>query len=501
VPREPQHGAVGDERPAGASRARRITAAAARPGGLVWVAAVGYTALLSAASIERHAEFRSGGYDLGIFDQGLWLIAHGMRPFSTIRGRDLFADHFQPALVLFAPLGLDGLAPTGLLIVQSALLAAVAPALYILARRLEVAPWLALAVAVLWLVSPLTQWVNLFDFHPESAVPLLLVVAALELERGRTGGFLAAAAVASCFKEDVSLVFLGWGALLAFQGRHRLGALVAAASVAWFLVATQVAIPALGGSFEDYSARFGGDRGSSLVEVLVSFVQHPLDTVGDLVEPSNAKVLLALVLATGGLALLAPLRLLPAVPALAANFLSAYSYQHELRFHYYLIPAAVFAIAAAYGATVVARRGHSIARAAPPLLLAGAALALVVGPANEELRSSPAPQERTARERALSLIPAGAPTAAAPSLVPHLAHRRDVYQLPEPFFSRPTNGEYWTDAELRARARRTEWVVWELAGLDPVHRAQVRRLPRLLGLRGYDEVFRQGDVRVFRRAP
>ena len=218
------------------------------------------------------------------------------------------------------------------------------------------------------------------------------------------------------------------------------------------MLATQVAIPALGGSFEDYSARFGGDRGSSLVEVLGSLVVHPLDTIGDLVGPSNMKVLLALVVATGGLAVLAPLRLLPCVPALAANFLSAYSYQHELRFHYYVIPAAVFAIAAAYGARVLARRAHKVASATPAVLLAGALVAAVVGPASEELRSSPSQQERTARERALSLVPAGAPTAAAPSLVPHLAHRRDVYQLPEPFVSRPTNGEYWTEAELAERS-------------------------------------------------
>jgi uncharacterized membrane protein len=474
---------------------------AARPRAIAWLAAAGYTTVLSAAAVERHDEFRSGGYDLGIFDQGLWLIAHGVRPFSTIRGRDLFADHFQPALVLFAPLGYGDIAPVALLIVQSALLAAVAPALYALSRRLGVEPWLALAVAVLWLASPLTQWANLFDFHPESAVPLLLVLAALELERGRTAGFLAAAALASCFKEDVSLVFLGWGALLALEGRRHLGLSLAAGAVAWFVLATQVAIPALGGSFEDYSARFGGDRGSSLFEVLGSIVVHPVDTVADLVEPSNLKVALALVLATGGLALLAPLRLLPAAPAIGANFLSAYSYQHELRFHYYLIPAAVFAIAAAHGARVLTRRLRTIARLAPTVLIGGATLAAVLGPASEELRSSTDPSVRAARERALSLIPAGVPVAAAPSLAPHLAHRRDVYQLPEPFYPRPMNGEYWTEAELQARARRTQWVVYDLAGLDPVHREQVRRLPRLLGRRGYEEVFRQGGVRVFRRAP
>lgn len=101
--------------------------------------------------------------------------------------------------------------------------------------------------------------------------------------------------------------------------------------------------------------------------------------------------------------------------------------------------------------------------------------------------------------RALELVPPGASTAAAPNLVPHLSHRREIYQLPEPFYPRPTNGEYWTDAELRKRAGAVEWVVYELAVLDPWPRTQVQRLPAILESRGFSEVFRRGGVRVFKK--
>ena len=398
--------------------------------------------------------------------------------------------------MLLAPLGALDLTPVALLVVQAALLAAVAPALYALARRHDVSPPLALAVAVLWLASPLTQWANLFDFHPETAVPLLLVLAALELDRGHSGRFVALAAAASCFKEDVSLVFLAWGVLLAFQGRRRFGLGVVAGAAAWFVLATQVAIPAFGGDLDFYSERFGGDRGASLGSVFVSFVTDPLTTLGDAATPANAKVLLALVLATAGLALLAPAWLLLAVPALAANILSAYSYQHDLHFQYYLVPAAVFAIASAHGAAVLERRGGRLARAAPAVLVAWALLIAAVGPASEELRT-PGDAAVSARERAVELVPDGASVAAAPFLVPHLSRRHEIYQLPEPFFTRPTNGEYWTDAELRERAREVEWVVYEPVGFDPFPLTQAQRIPAMLKARGFEEVFRRDGVRVF----
>ena len=82
------------DRPASASssrgRARQWALNLERPAALVWAAAVVYAIVLSAASVDRHEEFKTGGYDLGIFDQGLWLLGQGLAPFSTIRGRDLF---------------------------------------------------------------------------------------------------------------------------------------------------------------------------------------------------------------------------------------------------------------------------------------------------------------------------------------------------------------------------------------------------------------------------
>ena len=106
----------------------------------MWLAAGIYVVLLTLASVDRHVSFSSGGYDLGIFSQGLWLLGHGDAPFSTIRGRNLFADHFQPTLALLAPLGSLSLNPWAILLFQSVLLAAAAPVLYALALGARAGP-------------------------------------------------------------------------------------------------------------------------------------------------------------------------------------------------------------------------------------------------------------------------------------------------------------------------------------------------------------------------
>ena len=44
-------------------------------------------------SITRHLLLQSNAYDLGLFDQWIWLASKGEPPYSTMTGLHLFADH------------------------------------------------------------------------------------------------------------------------------------------------------------------------------------------------------------------------------------------------------------------------------------------------------------------------------------------------------------------------------------------------------------------------
>jgi len=189
-----------------------------------------------------------------------------------------------------------------------------------------------------------------------------------------------------------------------------------------------------------------------------------------------------------------------AVPGLAANFLSAYYYQHDLHFQYQLLPAAAFAVASAYGAGAAMSRFPARAvRIGTGVLIAGSLVAVVVSPAVHQLRRHEDEEAIAAKNRALSLIPRDIPVAAAPDLVPHLSRRRDVYELPGPYFRvKPLAGEYWSDAELARRARTVRFVAYD-TNADPYLRSQLVRIPAILRRRGFVEIYRRGDVRVFER--
>jgi len=59
--------------------------------------------ILSLASSLRHWWFNSSSWDLGIFDQAIYLISEGKEPYSSLLGFHILGDH--GALVLY-PLGL-----------------------------------------------------------------------------------------------------------------------------------------------------------------------------------------------------------------------------------------------------------------------------------------------------------------------------------------------------------------------------------------------------------
>jgi uncharacterized membrane protein len=467
--------------------------------GAVLVATAAYATVLSAASIEKHEHFDSGGYDLGIFSQAIWLLAHGHAPFSTIRGRDLFADHFQPGLALLAPLGRLDL-PTAVLVLQSVLLALPAPLLYVLARRRGARRPLALAVSLLWLASPLTQWPNLFDYHPETAVPVLMVLGAVLLERDRTTLFVVSAVLACSFKEDVPLVYAMWGVVLWLEGRRRFGTALAAGALAWTAFAFAVAIPSAGGNLTFYSKRFAGGRGS-VGGVVRGLFEHPIAAFDRAATGSNAHIVIALLLSSGGLALLAPRYLLLALPTTVTNVLSAYPPQHDLHYQYQLIPAAGVAIAGAYGAGVLTRRvSRRMAEAVTAVLVAAAVVITIVKSPGINVLRSAAPANAPAKRAALSLIPAGANVSAAPDLAAHLATRDAIYQLPEPFLYLAGNGQYWSRKEVRARLPSVSYVIDDDDPRSPYAASLMRELRPRIPAMGFRLVFDREGVRVWRRA-
>lgn len=422
----------------------------------VWVASAVYAVWLSVESIRDHEAFTTG-LDTAIYDQLLWLLAHGHEPFSTVVSRPMLADHFQPGLALLTPLYWLDLGVGGLFVAQSVGLALTAPALHALAKAAGASTGLATLPAFLWLLCPWVAAVNLFEFRPSSLAPPLFVLSILAGLKGRHMLLAFSMLVALSLKEDVSLTYIVLGLLLAHSGKQRVGAIVAASSMAWFLGASAI-IVALGGSYDAFGRRYAADRGDSIADALRWSVHHPIQTLADIGSQSTIG-LLALLLATGGLALLAPLWMLLAAPNALYNALSAYSPQHDLAHHYHLATLVGLFAAAAIGIGRIGSlpRGGRLAIAAAVSLAVAAALP---GGARTHTNSSMGiglvPSETRS---ALEQIPPDVPIAAARSLLPHLSQRVEVYTLPEPFVQIDW-GSSLTSDELARRAARVRFAAY-----------------------------------------
>jgi uncharacterized membrane protein len=484
-----------------ASTTSRATAGDATDvvGRVVLGVAGAYALVVGTLALLRSESFASD-FDHGIFSQYVWLLGHLEEPFNTINLRTLLGDHVEPGIALLAPLGTLGVGAPGLLVVQTLALAVTAPLLYLLARGHGARGWVAAVPALLWCASPVVLRPALHDFHPETLVPVLLVGGCVLLARDRVAWFLVTAAVALAMKEDVGLTYAALGLVLAWTGRRRLGAGLAVAGAAWSALAVFVVLPTFGNAAEsEFGPRFAGVRGDSFGDALEFMLRNPLTTVDQALGPAELGILAMLVLTTGGLCLLAPKWLLVAVPAAALNLLSAYDLQHTIQYHYWIVAAGAVAVAGAMGAARV--RAQSARTWIAWGAAAGCLLVLLsaqwVGAIGRQVRAEwPL---RADRQAILDAIPDGARVAAPMHALPHLAEREHLYVVPEPLLAVRVGTE-WGDDERERATEQLDYIVFD-PGMRFWGAPSVEQVQQEIERRGFVEVMRRGDTRLYAREP
>jgi uncharacterized membrane protein len=395
--------------------------------------AVGFSAL----AVLRHRSFETGRFDLGNMVQAVWATAHGdPLAVTNLAGEQTsrLASHFDPILVVFAPLWRVWPSPELLLVVQAVAVALGALPVFWLARKHLGSDRTALGFALAYLLYPATQWLALAEFHPVALACPLLLYAFWYLDEDRLVAFALFAALAASTKEEVPLAVAGLGAWYALaRGRRVAGAAIASAGLLVAGVAVGIVIP----HFND-----GGDPsfygryrhvGGSATGILETLVTDPALLVRVAFDGDGLRYLATLLVPLALLPLAAPLALLPSLPDLALNLLSATETQTSLHFHYTapIIPG-LFA-AAIFGA----RRVRVPASALVVVMLASnyALGAIPVWgrlPGGEELQSGAwrvREHDRIAA-RALRTIPDGTVVTASNSLGAHLSARRRFLSFP-----------------------------------------------------------------------
>ncbi|MFG2086431.1 DUF2079 domain-containing protein [Spirillospora sp. NPDC048824] len=481
-----------DEVPAGrrGSSARRRAALAA----MVTASAV----LYAAYSLMRLRAFRTGSYDLVIFDQAIRSYSRFELPVAMVKGVhngfgpdfSVLGDHFSPILVLLAPLYWIHDGPVTLLLAQAVLLAlGILPIWRFTERRFGAGAAYCAggAYALSWPIAEALA----FDFHEVAFVPLLSALMIERHDAGRRGQAAVAAFVLLLVKEDMGLLVAGFGLFLltrrAEHGDRRAGLAHIVVGLVATWISSQVVIAAFGGDNDYYWAY--GSLGPDLPHAAVHALTHPWDVVAVLgTPPQKVATMALLVLPLLLLPLASPLTLI-ALPMLAERMLnSRFANWWEPDYHYNAFIIAVLVLAAVDGAARLRGRIRAAERLPPVLPMAAVLAAVLVCVPFFAYRhlADPALWRQNDRARAAAAaaarIPDGALVEAANGVGPALTTRARVL--------------LWDE-----RSRGAPWVIAYVGRLEfpfPDVAGQKRRVAELEA-EGYRAVFRREGYIVLHR--
>lgn len=420
----------------------------------------------------RHDRFGTFDHDLAIWDQAIWLLSQG-ESLITVRGLDVFGFHASPALYLYVPFYWLGAGPTFLTVSMVAMLSLGAVGVFRAARFHLTNEWHALILALAFLVNYAGQWMLHETFHPEVMAVTPLFFAYLAALEGRWRAYLGWMIFALAWKEDVALVGLMLGLVLAIRGSRtvsgrpgpadgrRKGWYTMAACALWFVFATQILIP----SFSDagnFTEGLYGDLGSSPTEIAETALTDP-SIVMEHFEYSDPPHYVADLFASFGFVpLAAPLILLLGLPQTVINLLAIYDFFWTTRVHYAALPLLATTLAAVEG--VARARAPGVRRFFLGLVAVGAfytAIAWGVNPASPVYRDGHWPLDdspiQEELEAAVRLPADDDAVSAAYNLVPHLAHRSEIFTFPNPWIA--TN--WGVAGENRPDPDTIDWIILE----------------------------------------
>jgi uncharacterized membrane protein len=443
-----------------------------RPGGLVAAGSATFAAGLGALAVLQHRAFWTGRFDVGNVVQAVWSTANGhVLSVTGLPGTQIsrLGAHFEPIVVVFAPLWWLWPDASMLLVFQAAAIATGAIPVYLLGRKHLGSDWAAAGFALAFLLHPATQWLALDDFHVVALATPLLLWAFWLLDDDRLLPFAAVALAATLTKEQIGLVVAAMGLWYALRpGRRRAGLLIAAGGTAVTAIAFALVIPhfSISGAsrFEGRYASIGGSPGG----IAETAVTDPGRIVAAATHGRDLAYLGDLLLPLLGLPLLAPLAALTALPDLALSLLSDTRTQTSIHFHYTAGALPGLMVAAVLGAARLRRRYQWARRPEGRAVVVSTLVAgILLGPLpvwshvpfGSDLGTREHVVGRRARiaERALRLVPPDEPVSATNTLAAHLSERRRVFSFP-----------------VLAEAR---WVAVDLA--RPSYRDQLGRVTEL----------------------
>jgi uncharacterized membrane protein len=397
-----------------------------------------------------HNGYGDSAFDIGLYDQGVWLMSRFHAPFVTLMGRDLFGDHAQFSLVALVPLYWIHAGADTLLYVQAACMALGAVPVYMLSMRRLKSPIFATVFALAFLLHPALAQTNLENYHPDSfLVPIMgfVIYAAIQ---NKPRMLIVFTILALLCKEDVVLIILPLLLWYAWRRNPKLGLGLAAAAVAtaafmtYVVMRSFIGVPTLNTwripTFDECKNGCSGLVGQ-VGGLVRATVRKPADVVKYVIkgDSPNGRPFYAwqMIAPTGLVFLVAPEVAATVILVLGMNIISTFGYQHQIAYHYSMVLLPGLWMGTVYAVSKL-KKVKWQAIATTIVGLSALWCAFLWGPFpfsvhNTVAHWSPSYPAVKAINQVKDKVPPNATIAVYYSYAPHLDHRTRIYMWPTPF--------------------------------------------------------------------
>ena len=396
-----------------------------------------FTTIFLVLTFSQHAAFQTHALDLGYYDQALWNTAHGHWFANTLKPFPLLGSHFSPLLVLVVPLYWIWSDVRVMFVVQTLALAFSGLPLYWLAKE----KWPAAAPFVLlaYYLNPSLHVAGLNQLRGTILAVPCLALALYGLVKEDRRWIVVGSVLALLSKENMSIYVAAFGAYWLVKKRDwKLGGGLVVLGLLWFFIVLLKVVPYFRGAGYPYFSQYSY-LGSGLREAIQSLLRDPLIPLRTALSPERLAAAWRVAWPSGLLGLLAPSLLALSLPAFGYLLPSTEAVLYTLQDWYPVPLQPIFYTAAVVGLLWLKDRGWWRGRVARLAVVyqvtAGLCAFWLLSPVPPARHADLSRFTATAHTRLghelLSRVPSDAVVAAQSDLLPHLAHRKEIYVYPD----------------------------------------------------------------------
>lgn len=468
-----------------------------------------YFLVFSTLSISQHNHFETFNFDLGVQDQGIWLLSQFKEPFLTTRGLGLFSEHSFFIDIIIAPIYWLWDDVRAILIFQSLVLALGALPLYWISNQKLKNKWYSLAIIISYFLYPAMHYLNLEMFHPDSISVATLLFAFYFITKKMYKSYFASIFFSLLIKETIALTIMVMGIYIFFKHNKKIGAVTSTIALIYLMV--------IFGWFFGYINGEGYIFGTTGHNAFNSFGKTPLEAIKNIIlNPGrflsvifteiNGKYVYDIFMPVGFLFFFDSTFSL-FIPALFLNLFTGWSYAHSIQYHYTnaIIPFVFVSII------------YSVAFLKEKVKLKYIGIFLIIyillfsllgnfylGPRKSSIRYpdvffdkltqvSKYSEKEKAFYEGLRLIPEGEKVSASYNLVPHISHREYIYMFPNPY----KNSYLGLPNEVPPKVD-IDYIIIDKTVINPKEEMPI--IDNFLKEKAFALMFEKGDLAVFKKS-